>query len=184
MKFQYGTYNNYKARLIVYADICKKMLSDIGIETAKNIDFEIEMQENLWGLTTLCGNDAYVISINYILLDFSYMNEFVKKDKRKCPGLLNTIIHELLHTCKNSMDHGTEWTKNVKKVYEKYGIEIHETDSNKRKGIPNDFYIDYLPYALKCKKCGALFGYYNENEIPNIKKNYCGACAGKLIRIK
>lgn len=184
MKFQYGTYNNYKARLIVYADICKKMLSDIGIETGNVVSCDIEMNPKQWGLTTMYANNTYNISINYMLIDLSYMNEFIKKDKRKNPGLLNTVIHELLHTYENSMNHGKEWKKNAKKVYEKYGIEIKEKDSYIRKGFPKDLYITYFRYVLQCKKCGTFFGFNKIEDIPDLEDHCCSFCEGELIRIR
>lgn len=186
MKYKYGTFNNYKATLMVYVDIGKKMLKDIGIETGEIVKYEVGTPYDTWGLTTDYGENKYCISISHILIDLMYEGKFIKKDKNQCQGLLNTVIHELLHTCKNSMDHGKEWKTNAQKVYERYGIIITEKNNYRDKGIAEDTYLESYKYIIKCSKCGMLYGDMTKaNCILNPNDYCCSSCGNeKLIRIK
>lgn len=53
-------------------------------------------------------------------------------------GLKNTIIHELLHTCKGCMKHTGEWKQLAEKVNRYYGYNIKRCDSADEKGISEE----------------------------------------------
>lgn len=59
-------------------------------------------------------NGEYSINISADILHDKYPLEFLK----------NTVIHELLHTCKGCMNHGEKWKAYAEKVNAKYGYNI------------------------------------------------------------
>ena len=83
----------------VIAIECMRELENIGIKCGNVIKIDINTRaKKRWGQYRKIGNN-YIIEVNQILL----------REDTDIDGLKNTIIHELLHTCKGCMKHTGEW---------------------------------------------------------------------------
>ena len=158
---------------------CMKMLDDIGIKYGKVVEFKINTRAHKrWGQCKHVTG-GYSININKIFLD----------EKNDIDGLKNTIIHELLHTCKGCMNHGPEWKRLASKVNNVYGFNVKRCSNANEKGINEDTrpirkIVEYK-YEIQCKKCGHI---YKRAKISNIiqhpEQYRCGYCHGELKRVK
>ena len=113
----------------------------------------------------------YSINISSVLLD-EHTPDY---------GLEETLIHEILHTCENCMDHKKTWNKYVDIMNKKYGYHIKRTDSPEDKGIDSksEFYLkSAYKYRLTCKQCGKV--YYRNRLDYDVKYYSCNKCKGKL----
>lgn len=90
-------------------------------------NFKIIRAKKRWGQCRKIGNN-YIIEVNQILL----------REDTDIDGLKNTIIHELLHTCKGCMKHTGEWKQLAEKVNRYYGYNIKRCDSADEKGISEE----------------------------------------------
>ena len=85
----------------VYND-CLKICFDLNIPVANTIHVKVNTRaKKRWGLCTLECEDEYTIEISDRLLADEISEE----------ATFNTMIHELLHTCPNCMNHGKEWKR-------------------------------------------------------------------------
>lgn len=155
-----------------YAEMCEIMLDGIGIPYRKPISYKSKTTKSWGNCRRTC--DGYYITVNNQLLD----------DDVPDKGLINTLLHELLHTIPNGMCHTGEWKKAADKVWDKLGYKIKRTNSAEEKGISVEITQRNYNYALKCEKCGQIFGYTRMSKaVQNPDRCRC-KCGGKVIRIK
>ena len=155
---------------------CMKMLDDIGIKHGNVVEWVVNNRaKSRWGLCeTLCN--GYRIQINGELLD----------EENSEAGLEETILHELLHTCKGCMNHGKEWKALAAKVNQKYGYNIKTQMTACEKGVKvryNSMAGIYL-YAVKCPDCGRIWKFDEQSDVvenPGFWR--CVNCHSKLVRI-
>ena len=69
-------------------------------------------------------------------------------------ALMNTLIHEYLHTCPKCMNHGKIWQKYARKINEKYHYNIKRTTSSAEKGIKEE--TEKPKYIVTCPHCGKV----------------------------
>lgn len=92
----------------------QRELENIGIKCGNVIKIDVNTRsKKCWGQCRKIGNN-YIIEVNQILL----------REDTDIDGLKNTIIHELLHTCKGCMKHTGEWKQLAEKVNRYYGYNI------------------------------------------------------------
>ena len=108
--------------LMEYAEFCMELLDEIYIPYTRPENFTVNTRAKRWGLCSLRGG-KYYIQINVTLLD----------ERNSDEGLINTIIHELLHTCPDSMDHGYRWKYYAYRVQRDLGYDIKRTSSEEDK---------------------------------------------------
>lgn len=150
--------------LFEYAVRCMEYLDDIGIEYGNVLDFSVNTRaKTRWGQCRLVPG-GYTININADLLD----------ERNSEEGLMNTILHELLHTCKGCMNHGKNWKYLARKVYLSYGYDIQRTDSADDKGVV----VRSAPVKHKfvCEKCGQVITRQRESHFTRNYKLYTCAC--------
>lgn len=94
------------------------------------------------------------------------------------------IAHEVLHTCKDSYDHGSTWKQNAKKMNETYGYNIKCTSSFEEMGLPESTVGENIKYIIKCKKCGREYPRQKYTCVMKRIKAYRCSCGGKLEVIK
>lgn len=70
-------------------------------------------------------NGSYTINISCRLLEESVPREILKQ----------TVLHEILHTCKNCMNHKTEWKEVANQVNRAYGYNIKRCTSAEELGL-------------------------------------------------
>lgn len=124
-----------------------------------------------WGQTRKV-NGNYSINLNAALLTDNLDDQAAK----------NTLMHELLHTCPNCMNHGYEWQRWGKIVQSKSNgrYSIERTTSAEKVGIPN-YHVNHYKYVLKCKKCGYEYKYMKLSKyVQNYEHCRCGVCKGAL----
>jgi predicted SprT family Zn-dependent metalloprotease len=168
--------------LMKYAKECMMELDNLNIEYGHITEFKINTRAlNRWGqCKTLPG--GFSININAILLD----------EKNNEQGLKNTIIHELLHSCKGCMNHGYKWNYYADKVNRTYGYNIKRTSScdekglseesqEKQKDIRTNKQQNRKQYEIICQKCGHKYIRYRVSKLTQHPECYvCSVCHGKL----
>lgn len=157
---------------------CVMELKRINMDISNKIT-EVKINGRLRTTMGICyrnnrtGN--YSIGINQALMSDT-ADEMEVKD---------TIIHELLHTCPGSFNHGYEWKLRADRVNRMLGYHVSTCASRQEveaKGI--QLKIEDWKYALECVNCGKQYkrkrwGYALENP-----SNYkCGKCGGELKTI-
>jgi len=89
---------------------CHREISDLGISVAPlgAISLMINNAKSSWGYCSRRGT-RFTIKISRMTIDLGL------------GAVRNTMIHELLHTVPNCMNHGAEWKRIAKMVDEAYG---------------------------------------------------------------
>lgn len=95
---------------------------------------------------------------------------------------LQTLAHEVLHTCPGCQNHGPAWKAYAARMGDAYGYAIHRTDKPEALGVQ-------LPAAapprrrwcVTCAACGRRF--YRQKSCPVVRtpaRYRCAACGGPL----
>lgn len=93
--------------------------------------------------------------------------------------ILNTLIHELLHTLPNCQNHGPQWKAYGKKIHKMTGIEISRLGE-----LPIPASQLNYKYVIKCTNCGKEYGFARMSKVlNNLAYHNCG-CGGNLERIR
>ena len=110
-------------------------------------------------------------------------NEILKDDVSD-ESTKDTIIHEILHTCKNAMNHKAEWKKLAEIMNNTYGYNIKRTSSYEEKGV-NRPATRENKYALICENCGKTYYYKRWSKpLANPSKYRCGVCHKSQLKVK
>ena len=133
-----------------YAEFCMEMLDEIGVPYTRPENLTVNTRSQRWGQCKRANaTGKFYIDVNITLLD----------ERNGEDGLINTLLHELLHTCPGCMNHGEEWKKWARLVKIKYGYDIKRCSDNEEKeiitGNLNARQKKYR-YFIYCKKCGKL----------------------------
>ena len=111
--------------LIDFTIQCMNELDRIGIPYGNVIDVTINTRaKKRWGQCRKVPG-GFTININVVLLD----------EKNDVDGLRNTIFHELLHTCPDCWNHGTQWKAYAAMIRRELGYNIQRTSSAEEKGV-------------------------------------------------
>lgn len=128
-------------------DICINEVREAGITPGNITAWEVNYRaKTRWGMCVK-KNGNFIIQIAAQLLEDDRVSEKACKD---------TMIHEILHTCKGCSGHTGLWLKYANIMNEKYGYDIKRTTSGKEKGVENykpTKHLDYK-YFYVCEKCG------------------------------
>lgn len=105
---------------------CLKQVDALHIPRAKEITFAWNPRfKRLWGRCKFTVQQEYIIELNCVFQD----------ESTERSGLQNTLLHEILHTCKGCMNHGAQWKAYAKQIQDAYGIVLKRTGSAWEKGI-------------------------------------------------
>lgn len=141
-----NTFTNKK--LLVAFDegrkICEELNIPIGcVKTVK----ENSRLSSTWGRCRKVTQCTYEIEIKSRLL----------KDDVPHEVLMNTMLHELIHTCKNCMNHGEVFKRYAARL-NKVGWDIQTYVSEAEyKAVPSDPVI--YRYRVICNGCGEVWNY-------------------------
>lgn len=126
-----------------------------------------------WGRCTR-GSYGYTIEISERLL-----GNRVPKDE-----VMNVIIHEILHSCKEGMSHKGMWKVYADKVNRKYPqYHITRTTSAENFGLQEEQNLIKRQYAIKCTKCGNIHYSSKLSKSIQFPERYrCGCCGGSMVR--
>lgn len=164
--------------LMSYAKECMSELDNIGIEYGNIVEFKVNTTAaKRWGQCRAVPG-GYSININIALLD----------ERNDVEGLKNTIIHELLHSCKGGGGHREEWKRLAEKVNRAYGYNIKRCSSADEKGVTEIAIptrkTSSTSYYIKCDKCGKIYTRTKRTKVVQHPEFYrCGICNGTLSRI-
>ena len=108
------------------------------------------------------------------------LSVYILEDKE---AVRSTIAHELVHTCRGCMNHGTSFQRIGRMVEAKLGIPVSSKASreeSERSGI-KDAYIKKARYRISCSNCDAVL--YRQKKsalVMNPNRYRCGKCGGRL----
>ena len=161
--------------LTEYALKSMECLDNIGIKYGNIIDVTVNTRaKSRWGQCKAVPG-GFSININQSLLD----------ERNSEEGLINTIIHELLHTCEGCMNHGSNWKRLAEKVYREYGYNIKRTSSAAEKGVDNETRQQkQIKHKYVCKGCGQVITRERESKFTqNYDKYLCARCGSHFKKI-
>ena len=141
-----------------------------GIETGNIVEVTINTRaKKRWGQCRRTG-DRYYINISSRIL----------QDEVNTHATMETIIHEILHTCDGCMNHGKEWKRLANIIARETGFNITTTSSAEKFGLEEVVKVKDN-YVFVCEKCGQII---RRDRMSKFVKNYqhyrCGKCRGEL----
>lgn len=94
--------------------------------------------------------------------------------------LIETLMHEILHTCRGCMNHTGRWKQLAETVSAAYGYNI--TRTAKRDDLPENIAVNLKPkYRVVCQSCGAVYERYKKSAVVVHPERYrCGKCGKPL----
>ena len=155
----------------------EKALKDVknaGIQIGNIVSWEINKRaKTRWGQCKMNVDGTYSIQIAAVLLTDDRISE---------KAVLETMIHEILHTCKGGMKHSGTWKRYAEIMNRIYGYNIKRVTKGSEKGVE-----DYkstpmtIKYVFVCKGCGATIYRKRESKFTRNYRRYlctrCGAAA-------
>ena len=165
-----------KRNLNKYLGQCLAMCDECGIPYGEITNIVQDKADRRWGQ---CRKryGKFEIGISYKLIDENWS----KTDE----GLINTILHEVLHNCEGCLNHGSQWKYYADKIRNKYGIDITRTSSAEKKQVDLEKQLSLYKYVLRCKKCNMEIRRMRMTDVISQYSHYrCGKCNGELERIK
>ena len=99
-------------------------------------------------------------------------------------GIIETILHEMLHTCKGCFNHKGLWKKYAEILNSKFDFNIKRINSVLDKGI-EDTPAKIYKYTVRCPSCGKEY-YYSRScrVVKNPERYQCGHCRVSLVLAK
>ena len=169
---------NYRSKKLVDAvhegmRICEELHIPIGCIT------EIEANPRLkstWGRCKKLTHYTYRIEIKSRLLESDVPHEV----------LMNTVLHELIHTCKNCMDHGEVFKRYAARLNAKgWEISTYVSQADMR-AVPEP--EPNYRYKVTCEACGHVWKYKTRGKVVRCLQAdptscTCG-CGGKRFTVE
>lgn len=160
---------------------CLAEIAAIGIEIGYIKEWTVNTRaKSRWGQCKKEKDGTFSIQISDRLLVDDRITEKACKE---------TIIHEILHTCKGCMQHRGKWKAYAEQMNRMYGYNIKRVTTGGEKGVEN-----YKPksmavkYVLTCGKCGATVYRKRSSKFTRYYRNYlctrCGAAAWSRRTVK
>ena len=152
---------------------------ELNIPIATNITYSINTRaKKRYGMCSLEDKyyTVYHIEISSFLLD----NEIDENND----ALINTLIHELLHTVEGCMNHGNKWQYYASIVKDKLGYDIKRTSNRSEYGLESYVPKENIKYIFKCENCGQIIRRRRKSNFTKYYNLYtCGVCNGKFERL-
>ncbi len=156
-----------------------KKVEQVGIELEKPIISTVRTYpaKSYFGQ---CRYDGELDMFRITISDYHLPNGY--------KAVMNTLLHEVIHACKGSRGHGSQWKEYADIVNREYGYEISRlfTSNNYDLHVPKSDKREKVKYIIECEKCGAIWERVRKSKLVTQTKYYrCGGgCDGKLKRIK
>lgn len=159
--------------LQAYAELCKTEVKNAGIPVGNIVEFKVNKRaKSRWGQCKRRG-PCYFIEINSDLL----------ADDIPDSSLNDTLIHEILHTAPDCMNHGCLWN-HYANIMNSRGYHISRTSTAQEKGIENYHRERIVNHRFVCNKCGQVINRTrNSKFVQNYELYSCGACGGKFNKL-
>lgn len=95
-------------------------------------------------------------------------------------ALKEIVIHELLHTCSNSMNHGAAWKCNAERVRRELGYRVSSTANYEKLGL-DEKALSHYRYKITCRNCGSEMYRIKKSRVVTHPEAYrCSRCGGIL----
>lgn len=150
-----------------------QFLCDCGLDLPERNRLEIAVNtraHSFYGVTRRVKGrpGCFKIEINKDLLD----------DRNPNTPLVETIIHELLHTIPGCFNHGEKWQGIVDTINQHTGLHISRTSTIEDKGLVVFSRPDRAPlYRVTCPACGRSIEYRRAAKvILHPERFVCGYC--------
>ena len=148
--------------------VCYNQLCDLGYKTELNKkQYQLQFID---GLSTLgqCrnhGNNRYTIYLSKNYAD-------VSEEKY----VINTVMHELIHSLDNCMAHTGRWKQIANIVNNRYGYNITrvETDNATYSKYYREVSINRMKYEIICNSCGSSTKYQRKTKTVTNIANHIG----------
>lgn len=140
----------------------KDDLASLGVEYGNVGTISVNNRlKRAWGRCIKHGN-YYAIQINPQLV----------LDTTSDQAAMDTIMHELIHTCEGCMNHGTNFKK-LGNLVSIYGYTIQRCTSAEDKGLTSYKNTPgYVKYTLTCEKCGTVNKYARKTKLITYIQNH------------
>ena len=152
-----------------YALKAMEMLDAIGIKYGNVKEITVNYRAKRWGQCRIhrsFGSDDHYFTIE--------VNHNLVEADGDGSGLMNTMLHELLHTAAPWKDHhGGMWKVYAEQVQRAYGYNIKRTSSEDDKGIAD--YMAQQRAAEEVERCGKRYQIYclHCNDVLNSRERFC-----------
>lgn len=149
------------------------VVHDLGIETGNITDVKLNYRaKNRFGQCRKHNaTNTYSLNFNYLIFD----------DDADDVAIMNTIIHEILHTCKDCMTHKNEWKRLANYVTANTEYTISRTNSYADFGLEPPKREKKHNYVFYCEDCGQVFIRERSSKFTRNYHAYrCGKCGGEL----
>ena len=156
---------------------CQNQVIKAGFDEIKNNNYQIQLNNRykaVLGSLEYSNENKHNFTIQ---LNKLYCDNCAEKE------ILNTIMHEVIHSLKGCMNHGPKWKQIANKINDLYGYTVSRTAS----------YSDYTKvyekyrnnkYLLVCNNCKYEWHYKKQTKLRKLlisKKPYfytCPYCGG------
>ena len=120
--------------LLAYVESVREMLNEVDIPYDGTAYVVVNNRlRRPWGvckrMTKPNGKMGFIIEINKCLVD----------ERNSDKGLIETLLHEYIHTCKDCFDHGETWKYYVDIVNKRFNLNVREKDTFEGKGISKEY---------------------------------------------
>ncbi len=143
----------------------------LGIPVSRRIAPHVRLNRRAVSRFGCCirQGDGYLIELSERLL---------AAEERAC---LQTLAHEVLHTCPGCRDHGAVWKGYAAAMNAAYGYQISRTGTCEALGVPD---LRPARYVLVCQACGQEFRRARTSRLVQHPERYRCRCGGRLLRIQ
>ena len=164
-----------------YAGFCMDLLDNIDVPYTPPTTWTVNTRATRrWGQcrkrTAGYYGYNYHINISSLLLD----------ERASEKDLIETVLHELIHTCPNCMNHGVEWKRWADKVNRAYGYNISRTKCGEEESaalMAENKKVN-ANYVCVCEKCGHEFYYRRYCRVIENPSNYTHTKCGGHLKLK
>ena len=156
--------------------VCMEEVRAAGITPGNIVKWTINRRaKTRWGLCIKKGNGECEIQIAARLLEDDRISEDACKD---------TMIHEILHSCKGCTGHTGKWKQYAEIMNRKYGYHIKRVTSGEEKGVENyKGNSQPVKYVYRCAGCGQIVMRKKACKFTKYYRSYiCGICGKKAFR--
>ena len=144
--------------------VAMSILDEVGVEYTTPVKWALSKATTTWGTcqmkkNPITGEYDYSIRISLMTLD----------ESRSDDKVLDTIIHELIHTVKGCMNHQSGFKNAAWKVMNAHPeFNISRCQSFEDSGLSREAIQSYkktpkITYRVKCVMCGRTFEYHKQN---------------------
>ena len=92
---------------------------------------------------------------------------------------LQTLAHEVLHTCPGCRNHGPRWREYAGRMNAAYGYAISRTGTCQELGVAD---IRPVKHLVVCAACGMEFPRARRSPLVGHPERYRCRCGGRLVR--